>query len=176
MSGSDKYTAGDRSHAVGEGAGPRSYYEPFGDRHVAVEGDCVRFLIDGKRRTKMGLLPEHTTGRMGYYRPLGDGRSSLIFRAFAALPGEPYCDLPVDHPAHDAAAAGEDHPEMFRGDGLQAYNDDGDAFPGTSFGEMEYHDPCVIAGRGPTSRTGSCVTHVMAGPDEAVRAVGRELL
>ncbi|MEM0915649.1 MAG: DUF6786 family protein [Planctomycetota bacterium] len=173
---SDRYTAGEQSHCKTPNAGPRSYYEPFGDRHVAVEDDCVRFLIDGQRRTKMGVLPEHTRGRMGYYRELGGGHSSLIFRAFASLPGEPYCDLPVNHPAHDAVAAGKDHPEMFRGDALQAYNDDGDSFPGTSFGEMEYHDPCVIAGRGPASRTGSCVTHVMAGPDAAVRRVGRELL
>ncbi|MEM1207990.1 MAG: DUF6786 family protein [Planctomycetota bacterium] len=173
---SDRYTAGEQSHCETPNAGPRSYYEPFGERHVAVEEDCVRFLIDGQRRTKMGILPEHTTGRMGYYRPLGDGRSSLIFRSFGVFPGEPYCDLPVNHPAHDAVAAGKDHPEMFRGDALQAYNDDGDAFPGASFGEMEYHDPCVIAGRGPTSRTGSCVTHVMAGPDGAIKRLGRELL
>ncbi|MEM6756457.1 MAG: DUF6786 family protein [Planctomycetota bacterium] len=173
---SDRYTAGEQSHCQTPNAGPRSYYEPFGERHVAVEGGCVRFLIDGQRRTKMGILPEHTTGRMGYYRPLGDAMSSLIFRSFGVFPGEPYCDLPVNHPAHDAVAARKDHPEMFRGDALQAYNDDGDAFPGASFGEMEYHDPCVIAGRGPTSRTGSCVTHVMAGPDAAVRRVGRELL
>jgi len=173
---SDRYTAGDQSHCSTPDAGPRSYYEPFGDRHVVVEDDCVRFLIDGKRRVKMGVLPEHTTGRMGYYREVGGGQSSLIFRGFAALPGEPYCDLPRNHPAHDAVVKGEDHPEMFRGDALQAYNDDGDAFKGTSFGEMEYHDPCVIAGRGPTSRTGSCVTHVMAGPDDAIKRVGRELL
>ncbi|MEO0965487.1 MAG: hypothetical protein AAFY08_10235 [Planctomycetota bacterium] len=177
---SDRYTAGEQSHCQTPNAGPRSYYEPFGEKHVAIEDNCVRFLIDGQRRTKMGVLPEHTTGRMGYYRPpgsVGQGdMSTLIFRSFGVFPGEPYCDLPINHPAHDAVAAGQDHPEMFRGDALQAYNDDGDAFPGTSFGEMEYHDPCVIAGRGPTSRTGSCVTHVMAGPDGAVRRVGRELL
>jgi hypothetical protein len=172
---SDRYTAGDQSHGPSPDAGPRSYYDAFGDRHVQVQGDCVRFLIDGQRRTKMGLLPEHTTGRMGYYRQLGQGRSSLIFRSFNVFPGEPYCDLPINHPAHDAAAAGEDHPERTRGDALQAYNDDGEAFPGTSFGEMEYHDPACGPGRDADSM-GQCTTYVMAGPDAAIQQAGRELL
>lgn len=144
----------------------RSYYDPFGERHVRVEDRCTRFLIDGKRRIKMGLLAEHTTGRMGYYRPLNEKTSTLIVRIFAPQPGEPYCDLPRDAPDE----------ERLGGDCLQAYNDDGDAFPGTTFGEMEYHDPCVISDEGPMSRTGASVTHVFAGADEAIRRVGRKLL
>lgn len=147
-------------------SGPRSYYDPFGDRHVAVEPRRVRFLIDGRRRIKMGMPAEATTGRMGYLRPLGDGASSLIVRVFAPLPGEPYCDIPRDAP--DSQRLG--------GDALQAYNDDGDAFPGTTFGEMEYHDPCLIAGRGPTAREAVCVTHLLIGPDAAVRRAGERLL
>ncbi len=165
---------------------PRSYYDPFGDRHVQVDDDCVRFLIDGNRRIKMGIKPEHTTGRMGYYRPMPDERSSLIVRVFAPMPGEPYCDIPIDSPDD----------QRLGGDCLQAYNDDGDAFGGTdgenaagnaaenvggkvggvTFGEMEYHDPCLVAGRGPDQRIGSCVTHVLVGPDDAVRDAGRVLL
>ncbi len=154
----------------------RSYYDPFGDQHVAVDDRSVRFRVDGQRRIKMGIKPEHTTGRMAYYRELGDGESSLILRVFAPLPGEPYCDLPRNDPRHRQLERGEFSGPALGGDCLQAYNDDGDAFPGTTFGEMEYHDPCVIVGRGPTSRTGSSVTHAVVGPDDAVRAFGEDLL
>ncbi|MEM6459186.1 MAG: DUF6786 family protein [Planctomycetota bacterium] len=157
----------------------RSYYEPFGDRHVAVSDADVRFLIDGRRRVKMGLRAEHTTGRMGYYRPVDEQTSTLIVRIFAPLPGEPYGDVPRDDPRNRQLERGEIEGPILGGDCLQAYNDDGDAFgggPDVTFGEMEYHDPGLVVGRGPTSRRGSCVTHVMAGPDDAVRAAGRELL
>ncbi|NJO56652.1 MAG: hypothetical protein HC834_10335 [Rhodospirillales bacterium] len=165
----------------------RSYYDPFGTRHVSVGERCVRFLIDGRRRIKMGLRPEHTTGRMGYYRALGDGRATLIVRVFASLPGEPYCDLPRDDPRHRALQLGESSGPVLGGDALQAYNDDGDAFApkagqasvdakDVTFGEMEYHDPCVISGRAPGERGGTCVTHVVVGADASVRAWGASLL
>jgi hypothetical protein len=149
-----------------DGDWPRSYYDPFGPDHVVVDEGRVRFLIDGRRRVKLGLLPEQTTGRMGYYRRIDAATSSLILRFFAALPGEPYCDLPRDAP--------DDH--RLGGDALQAYNDDGDVFSGTSFGEMEHHDPCLMAGRGPTSRAGVCVTQIVVGPPDEVRRVGRQIL
>jgi hypothetical protein len=142
---------------------PRSYYDPFGDRHVECDEQSVRFLIDGKRKIKMGLLAERTTGRMGYYRKLDADRSSLIIRIFAPMPGEPYVDLPIS----------EDETKRTGGDCLQAYNDDGNA---GGFGEMEYHDPALIVDHGPASRTGSCVTHVLAGPDDAIRDFGQQLL
>ncbi len=154
----------------------RSYYDPFGDKHVVVEDRCVKFFIDGQRRIKMGIKPEHTLGRMGYYRRLNGDHSSLIVRIFAPQPGEPYCDLPRDDPRHRQLEKGEIEGPVLGGDCLQAYNDDGDAFPGTSFGEMEYHDPCIVVGRGPQSRAGACVTHVVAGPDDAVKAWGAEIL
>ncbi|HEX7010824.1 MAG TPA: DUF6786 family protein [Phycisphaeraceae bacterium] len=140
---------------------PRSYFNPFGPRHVQSSPHAVRFLIDGRRRIKMGLLAEQTTGRMAYYRALAQGQSSLIVRIFAPQPGEPYADLPLDTT------------ELLGGDTLQAYNDDG-SFGG--FGEMEYHDPALIAGKGPQQRRGACVTHILAGPDEAVRLAGHTLL
>lgn len=141
---------------------PRSYYDPFGDRHVANEANRTRFLIDGKRRIKMGIRPEHNTGRMGYYRPLADGRSSLILRVFPTLPGERYIDVPRDYDADVRSG----------GDCLQAYNDDG-TYGG--FGEMEYHDAAVRVG-GCTERTGTCVTHVIVGDDAKVREAGATLL
>ncbi len=143
---------------------PTSYYEPFGDKHVARDANAVRFLIDSERKVKMGLKAEHTTGRMGYYRKLGDGSATLILRLFAPQPGEPYPDIPIS----------ADENQRIGGDVLQAYNhSDG----GTSgFGEMEYHDPAVMVGHGPASRHGSSVTHILAGPDADVRAYGERLL
>jgi hypothetical protein len=140
----------------------RSYYDPFGDRHVAVADDHVRFLIDGQRRIKMGLRPEHTTGRMGYFRPIDARRAALIVRVFPSLPGEQYPDIPRDHPAN----------QRTDGDALQAYNDDG-TYGG--FGELEYHDPAVRVG-GCETRTGQCVTHVLTGDAGAVVEAGRSLL
>lgn len=159
---------------------PRSYYDPFGEHHVVCDDRSVRFLIDGQRRIKMGIRFEETTGCMGYYRRLGGGMSSLIVRTFNLNEIDPYCDLPRDHPAHDAAVRGELHPEMTRGDCLQAYNDDGDAFPGTSFGEMEYHDASLFFDSSAEARqlssSNDCTTHVLAGPDEVIRHIAPELL
>jgi hypothetical protein len=143
---------------------PMSYYDPFGEKHVQVDATRVRFLIDAKRRIKMGLPPMNVTGRMGYYRRgAGENLSSLIVRIFAPLPGEPYVDVPL------SAEAGT----RFGDDCLQAYNDDG-AYG--AFGEMEYHDPAVIVGHGPAVRSGSSVTHVLLGPDQAIGEFGRQLL
>jgi uncharacterized protein DUF6786 len=143
---------------------PTSYYEPFGDRHVKCDERAVRFLIDSERKIKMGLRAEHTTGRMGYYRRLGGGQSTLILRIFAPQPGEPYPDIPI----------GADDDQRIGGDALQAYNNSGGGTSG--FGEMEYHDPAVIVGQGPASRHGSSVTHVFAGPDDDICDFGQTLL
>lgn len=143
-------------------AAPRSYYDPFGDKHVVATDTAVRFLIDAQRRVKMGLRPEHTTGRMGYYRPLTGGESSLIVRVFPVYPGEQYVDVPRDHPAEQRSG----------GDALQAYNDD---MTYGAFGEMEFVAPAVVVG-GCTARHTTCVTHAMVGPDAAVRAAGAALL
>ncbi|MEM7577433.1 MAG: hypothetical protein AAF328_08160 [Planctomycetota bacterium] len=157
----------------------RSYYEPFGDRHVVIDPACVRFRLDGRRRIKAGIKAEHTTGRMAYYRELGEGRSSLIVRIFAPMPGEPYCDVPRDDPRNFELRDGKRESPVLGGDCFQVYNDDGDAFgggPDVTFGEMEYHDPCVVGGEGPDRRTGTSVSHVVAGPDAAVRAWGEGVL
>jgi len=141
-------------------ASPNSYYDPFGAHHVHVAGDHVQFRIDGGRRIKMGLPAEAVTGRMGYYRPL-EAVSTLIVRHFLPEPGRPYVDVPRDREAR------------FGGDALQAYNDDG---VDGGFGEMEHHDPALIAGDGPSFQRSRSVTHLFAGPDEAIREVGRHLL
>ncbi len=141
---------------------PRCYYEPFDERHVRMDGQCVRFFMDGRHRVKIGLTPFMTNGCMGYYRRLEES-ASLIVRFFPVDCESPYVDVPRD--ADIAVRTG--------GDCLQAYNDDGSS---GAFGEMEYHDPAVIAGSGPEVRTGRCVTHVLIGPDDAVRAAAVHLL
>lgn len=140
-----------------------SYYDPYGPKHVAVDAGRVRFLIDLQRRIKMGLRAEDTNGRMAYYRPLGNGQACAIVRIFAPLPGEPYVDVPRS--ADPSTRTG--------GDCLQAYGDD---LTFGRFGEMEYHDPAIIVGHGPTTRSGTCVTHVLGGDDAAVRAAGERLI
>ncbi|BAM04283.1 DUF6786 family protein [Phycisphaera mikurensis] len=138
------------------------YYDPFGDDHVKADADAVRFVIDARRRIKMGLRAEDTTGRMGYLRPLGDGRAVLLLRFFPTLPGERYCDVPR---SADAGVRGG-------GDCLQAYNDDLTYGP---FGEMEHHDPAVEVG-GVENRCHSSTTLVLAGDEAAVRRDGGRLL
>ena len=141
---------------------PRSYYDSFGDQHVSCDAQAVRFLIDANRRIKMGLRPKHTTGRMGYYRQVQPGFATLIVRVFSVYPDEPYIDIPRDYPID----------QRHSGDALQAYNDD---LTFGLFGEMEHHDPAVVVG-GCQQRTGHSVTHLLAGPDPAIRAAGQALL
>ncbi|MEL7088989.1 MAG: DUF6786 family protein, partial [Planctomycetota bacterium] len=141
---------------------PRSYYDPFGEKHVESDDDAVRFLIDAKRRVKMGIKPEDTLGKMAYLRPLADGMSTLIYREFSVDPDGIYVDIPRDHPADQRRG----------GDALQAYNDDLTYGP---FGEMECVFPVVTVG-GAEQRVDDCVTHVLVGPDAAVRAAGEKLL
>ena len=88
----------------------------------------------------------------------------MIVRQFLPCPGQEYVDLPVD----DILAGGRTG-----GDALQAYNHN-DA--SQAFGEMEYHDPAVLAGNPPFTRGGRSVTHVLAGPDALIVSYGRKLL
>jgi hypothetical protein len=102
---------------------------------------------------KMGLLPEQTTGRMAYLRPAGDTLTAIV-RAFLPVTGAPYVDVP------------RDTDEVFGGDALQAFCDDG-RFKG--FTEMEYHEPALICGEGRTQHCGTCVTQVLAGDAAKVK-------
>ena len=56
----------------------------------------MAFLIDGKHRIKMGLCPEHTTGRMAYRREVG-AVTTLIVRCFGPAPGLDYVDIFYSH-------------------------------------------------------------------------------
>ncbi len=143
-------------------AEPTCYFNPFGDRHVVIDDRCVRFLVDGKHRIKMGIAADTTTGRMAYYRRV-DGIATLIVRIFGVAPGEPYADVPMSF----------EPTRRFYHDALQTYNDNG-TYGG--FGEMECHDPAIIVDQTVPRRVGTCLTHAVAGPDDAVRAFGAALL
>jgi hypothetical protein len=134
---------------------PRSYYNDYA-RNLKADDDGVRFTIDGKGSIKFGLTAAQTTGRMGYYRRT-DGGSTLIVRIFQTQPGDLYVDVP------------RDSDQIAGGDVLQSYN-------GGGFGEMEYHDPAIAYGETSHLRGGSCVTHVLSGPDDEVRRAGRLML
>ena len=142
---------------------PACYFDPFGDRHVRCAERAVHFLIDSRRVMKMAISPLQTTGRMGFYRPL-DGVSTLIVRIISVFPGEPYVDMPLSR----------DRDERFAGDALQAFNYD--RSPPDGFGEMEHHEPAVVAGRSPSAKSHTTVTHVLSGPDHDIRMAGRQLL
>ncbi|QDU71281.1 DUF6786 family protein [Mucisphaera calidilacus] len=138
-----------------------SYYEPFRDR-VEITDRGVRFRIDGKAKTKLGLTATDSNGRMGYYRENG-AAATLLLRAFPVLPGEPYVDVPID--ADKNARRGTDV--------FQAYNHS--EGPDT-FGEMEYHDPALVVGQQPETRSGTSITHALSGPSESLREIGRDFL
>ncbi|MEX0887318.1 MAG: DUF6786 family protein [Phycisphaeraceae bacterium] len=137
---------------------PRAYFDPLGPENVRVDDRAVRFFIGGPGRVKMGLRPDQTAGRMGYYRRVNATMSTLIARSFLPQPGEVYVDLP------------RESEDLVGGDTLQAYSDDG-TYGG--FGEMEHHEPAIVVGEGPSLRSGTSVTHVFAGPDEAIRDLTR---
>ncbi len=148
---------------TGRASEPNCYFGAFGDKHVRHGDRAVYFLIDAGRQIKMGIAADETTGRMAYLRALGGGRSVLIMRILAPQPGAPYVDLPLARPREQRTG----------GDCVQAYNDDNGL---GQVGEMEYHDPAVIVGRTPATRTGASITHVLTGPDADIQAIGQELL
>lgn len=141
---------------------PHCYFEPFGD-HVKTGPGVVSVRIDAQRQFKLGLPPQSCLGRMGYYRRGADGQCTLIVRIFGIVPGAPYVDTMRSCP--DDQRTG--------GDCLQVYNDDG-AYG--EFGEMEYHDPGIVVGQHPTSREGTSITHVLAGPQSEVEEAAQWLL
>ncbi|MDX1683404.1 MAG: DUF6786 family protein [Phycisphaeraceae bacterium] len=140
----------------------RSYYDPFGDHHLAIDDERVRFLIDGHRRVKMGLAPDLVLGRMACHRPAGDS-STLVVRSFLSEPGRSYVDFPRDEPADKRTG----------GDAVQAYNDNGDA---GGFGEMEHHDPALLAEGDRVHAVSRSTTSVFAGPDQTLRDIGEQML
>jgi hypothetical protein len=99
------------------------------------------FSITGRHQYKVGLAPALVNGRMIYARRVVGGYLAIV-REFHPQPWRAYCDRPMN-----ALAKG--------GDAVQVYNDGGE-FGG--FGEMEYHSPAVVVGRGHDLLQDSCLT------------------
>lgn len=127
--------------------------------HVQQRMGYVSFPVTGTTQQKLGLRADQVRGTMGYYRPLGDERASLIVRQATVFPGATYADYPADARERRDIA-------------LQFYNDSGAA---GGFGEMEYHSPAATADNFRFVRDVSR-TWCFAGPAERVRQVGTELL
>ena len=141
---------------------PSSYYAPFA-KHVKSD-QAVRQLSHRRGELcgiKMGLSATQTTGRMGYLRRVGRV-TTLIVRLFQSLPGEPYVDLPR---ASDALFRRGRFAGLQRRERAGELWRDGVPRPG-----------CAVVGREPHTRGGDVATHVLAGPDAAVRKAGGLLL
>ncbi len=141
-------------------APPRSYYEPYRPGDVERTDRAVHFHTKGDHIIKMGLAPQQTTGRMAYLRRVGDAMTAIV-RSFLPAPGAPYIDLP------------RDSADVFGGDALQAFCDDG-RFQG--FCEMEYHETALICGQARTHHCGACITQVLAGQPAKVEQAAAALI
>jgi len=138
----------------------RNYFEATGPSHLAVNDDHVAFKIDGRQRHKIGVSALSATGRMGYIRPLSNGRCSALIRSFQPVPGAVY----IDTPAGDMEN---------RFDAIQCYNDDG-GYGG--FGEMEYHSPAVNPRQGRNAITDVSRTWGFVGETDDVIQLSARLL
>ncbi len=115
-------------------------------RHQAT---AARLRITGRHLYKVGLPPGQVTGRLAYAREVGEG-VLVIFRQFFPQPWRAYCDRPM-------------HALESQGDAVQVFNDNGDS---GGFGELEYHTPALVAGRGPDRLRDSHVTVIGLVPAE----------
>lgn len=135
------------------------YFRTGVDKHIKQHDDYVVFPVTGKAQHKLGVRADDGTGWMAYYRPVGDGRATLMVRQTSIFGGATY----ADYPAHDPSR---------RDVALQFYNDSG-AIGG--FGEMEYHSVAAIADRFFYTRDVSRMW-CFGGSADRIQAIGRELL
>ncbi len=136
------------------------YNEPVADDVRALHEHWASFRITGNRRYKVGLRAAHTFGRLGYYRPEGGGRATLIVRNYFNDPSTIYSE----EPAHLPGA---------RGDSIHIYNDAG-MFGG--FGELEVQGR-TIGGESPfSSMRDEMLLWIYEGPVERVARIARHLL
>ncbi len=116
---------------VGESV-PKTYFGEVTPSHLHVTPESIRFRVDAKDSRKIGVRAASTIGRIGYLRPIGDGKKTLVVRNFFVAPSAEYVDVPWD-----------DLDDL--GYAIQCYNDNGDL---GQFGEMEYHTPAIGDGAG----------------------------
>jgi hypothetical protein len=108
----------------------RDYLEPIPADLWQISGREIRLRVTAERQYKIGIGPTKTTGRATYVRPVGD-QYLVVYRAFFAQPWRDYCDVPAQ-------------PQESYGDAVQVFDDGGIA---GGYGELEYHSPCLVAGR-----------------------------
>ncbi len=135
------------------------YFRTAVTEHCQAKPDHISFPVTGTAQHKLGLRPADARGLMGYYRPLTDGRATLIIRQASIFPGATYADFPAHQPDRRDIA-------------LQFYNDGGDI---GGFGEMEYHAPAAVADNFFRTRDVSR-TWCFAGPAPRVQETLRTLL
>ena len=137
----------------------RDLFEPTGPERLAASPHAVHFLIDGKEQHKISVRAAALTGRAGYLRAAGAGRSSLLVRSFMVNPSGDYIDTPWDAPDE-------------KGYGFQAYNG-GDL---GAFGELEYHTPAIGGASGQDSYRDVSQLWAFSGPTPVIRKIAGMLL
>ena len=139
---------------------PKTYFGDVGARHLCVTPECIRFRVDAKHSHKIGVRAASTIGRIGYLRPIGDGKKTLVVRNFFVAPSAEYVDVPWDD-LDDFGYA------------IQCYNDNGDL---GEFGEMEYHTPAIGDSTGLNSYQDRSQVWAFLGDAQSVDETFRQLL
>jgi hypothetical protein len=138
----------------------QDYYDPIGQTHFRLTGNCAYFKITGRHQYKVGLKATGVFGRIGYFLRDEDGTARLIVRNFNSNPSFPYIDEPMKSPGKT-------------GDSVQIYNDDGGL---GGFGEIEVQGCAVGGGTGRSSSIDSLDLWCFAGLEEHVWEVAYRLL
>jgi hypothetical protein len=137
-----------------------SYMEPVDDSIQTVDAHCLSLHVTGDRRYKLGIKAAHLLGRIAYYRPLGDGRGSLLVRNFFCNPSSFYPEEPAGQPGR-------------RGDAVHIYNDDG-ALGG--FGELECQGQAIGGETGRSTSTDQVILWLYVGAPQKLSAIAHHVL
>ena len=144
---------------VGESV-PKTYFGGVGANHLSVNPKSIRFRVDAKHSYKIGVRAVSTIGRIGYLRPIGDGKKTLVVRNFFVAPSAEYVDVPWDD-LDDFGYA------------IQCYNDNGDL---GEFGELEYHTAAIGDGTGLSSYQDRSQVWAFFGDAQSIDETFRQLL
>ena len=139
---------------------PKTYFGGIGASDLCVRPESIRFRVDAKHSHKIGVRAASTIGRIGYLRPIGDGKKTLVVRNFFVAPSAEYVDVPWDD-LDDVGYA------------IQCYNDNGDL---GEFGEMEYHTPAIGDGTGLSNYQDRSQVWAFLGDTQSIHETFRLLL
>lgn len=139
---------------------PKTYFGSVEASNLCVTPESIRFRVDAKHSHKIGVRAASTIGRIGYLRPIGDGKKTLVVRSFFVAPSAEYVDVPWDN-LDDVGYA------------IQCYNDNGDL---GEFGEMEYHTPAIGDGTGISSYQDRSQVWAFLGDTQLIHETFRQLL